>query len=148
VASLVTPRRATGHYVFSSSEKHTLGFGAVVGLYVTGVAIGLIPNSLQLPCPTYKFIGLQCPGCGLTRAGSALLHGHLVEALRFNPLAIWVGSYVVYRFAAMVYGIQTRRHLIQHFPRWTRRLFINTFAVGVLVLALLRLYAWGISHVP
>ncbi len=28
-----------------------------------------------------------CPGCGLTRATLALLHGHLDEAMRFHPLA-------------------------------------------------------------
>jgi hypothetical protein len=30
--------------------------------------------------------GLDCPGCGLTRATHHALHGRFGEALRFNPL--------------------------------------------------------------
>jgi hypothetical protein len=37
-------------------------------------------------CPIYTYLHLQCPGCGTTRALSALLHGHLREALHQNPL--------------------------------------------------------------
>jgi hypothetical protein len=37
-------------------------------------------------CPIYTYLQLQCPGCGTTRALAALLHGHIAEALRFNPL--------------------------------------------------------------
>jgi hypothetical protein len=33
--------------------------------------------------------GVPCPGCGLTRATLALLHGDLRAALRFHPL-VWL----------------------------------------------------------
>jgi Protein of unknown function (DUF2752) len=39
-------------------------------------------------CPVYALTGWQCPGCGMTRALDALLHGHVVEALRWNPLVL------------------------------------------------------------
>ena len=38
------------------------------------------------PCPIHQFTGLLCPGCGGTRALSALAHGHVLEALRWNAL--------------------------------------------------------------
>ena len=41
-------------------------------------------------CPVYTYLHLQCPGCGTTRALAALLHGHLIDALRFNPLTILI----------------------------------------------------------
>lgn len=49
-------------------------------------------------CWLYQTTGLQCPGCGATRALHALLHGDLRAAWAFNPLAVallpaaaWIG---------------------------------------------------------
>ena len=39
-------------------------------------------------CPIRELLGIQCPGCGATRALAALLRGHLVEALRLNALFV------------------------------------------------------------
>ena len=39
-------------------------------------------------CAFYQMTGWQCPGCGGLRAMHQLLHGHLLTALRFNPLAV------------------------------------------------------------
>jgi hypothetical protein len=35
-------------------------------------------------CPFYVLTGYKCPGCGSLRGIHALLHGHLIEAIRFN----------------------------------------------------------------
>jgi len=37
-------------------------------------------------CPIYRYLHIECPGCGTTRAIAALLYGHFTEALRFNAL--------------------------------------------------------------
>ncbi len=39
-------------------------------------------------CPIHQYLGILCPGCGATRALAALLHGHLIEALRLNALFV------------------------------------------------------------
>ena len=39
-------------------------------------------------CLFHKLTGLNCPGCGMTRAAHATLHGQLGEAFRFNPLGM------------------------------------------------------------
>jgi hypothetical protein len=39
-------------------------------------------------CPIREFLGIDCPGCGATRALAALLRGHVLEALRLNPLFV------------------------------------------------------------
>jgi Protein of unknown function (DUF2752) len=52
-------------------------------------------------CPIYALTGWQCPGCGMTRALAALLHGHVAEALRWNPLVLLVvGGFAAWVFAA------------------------------------------------
>ena len=39
-------------------------------------------------CQFHRLTGLNCPGCGDTRALYALLHGHLATALRDNALLV------------------------------------------------------------
>ena len=40
-------------------------------------------------CQFHRLTGLNCPGCGMTRALYALLHGHFSTALRDNALLVF-----------------------------------------------------------
>jgi len=47
-------------------------------------------------CQFHRLTGLDCPGCGATRALHELLHGHLDAALHYNAflvlsLPLWAG---------------------------------------------------------
>jgi hypothetical protein len=42
-------------------------------------------------CPLASTLGIPCPGCGLTRATLALMHGDVNAALHFHPL-VWLLS--------------------------------------------------------
>jgi hypothetical protein len=47
------------------------------------------PGAGWLPgCLFHRMTGLDCPGCGMTRAAHATLHGDLAAAFRFNPLGM------------------------------------------------------------
>lgn len=48
------------------------------------------PNGLAwLPgCVFHDITGLHCPGCGMTRAAHAGLHGHVGDAFRYNPVGM------------------------------------------------------------
>ena len=39
-------------------------------------------------CIWRNLLGIQCPGCGLTRGVCFLVHGRWAEAIRFNPLSL------------------------------------------------------------
>jgi hypothetical protein len=41
-------------------------------------------------CMFRKWTGLNCPGCGMTRASYAVLHGDLATAFAMNPLGMVV----------------------------------------------------------
>jgi hypothetical protein len=45
-------------------------------------------TGVGLPCPFRAVTGWECPLCGGTRMGDALLHGDLGAAFEFNPLAL------------------------------------------------------------
>jgi hypothetical protein len=66
-------------------------------------------------CPIHQFFGIECPGCGATRALAALLHGHVHQALHFNAL------FVVLLPAALAGCIQIYRRAIRpgifHWPQ-------------------------------
>ncbi len=82
--------------------------GILVGLALLGGAAVLYlfdpaVNGFYPRCQLYRVTGLQCPGCGGLRALHALLHGHVVEAFRLNPLFVgalpaagtWVGVWLM-----------------------------------------------------
>lgn len=46
----------------------------------------LLPD---FPCPISAVVGIYCPGCGGTRAVTALLHGRLLASLWYHPLVLY-----------------------------------------------------------
>ena len=49
-----------------------------------------VPNQYKIPCAFNYATGLQCPGCGLTRASMAILRGDIQAAYNFNQLVFFV----------------------------------------------------------
>lgn len=39
-------------------------------------------------CQFRRLTGLQCPGCGMTHATYAILHGHFARAFALNPVGV------------------------------------------------------------
>ena len=60
------------------------------GILAGGLALSVLyaTTGVGLPCPFRALTGWQCPLCGGTRMGDALLHGDLGSALRANPVAL------------------------------------------------------------
>jgi hypothetical protein len=66
---------------------------AVIWVIVAGAATYLFlvnpARGVGYPtCPFRMLTGLQCPGCGSTRALHQLLHGHPLAAFELNPLLV------------------------------------------------------------
>lgn len=80
-----------------------LALGALLVIAVLTQANPFAADSLLPGCPFHALTGLFCPGCGVTRALHALIHGDPVLALRMNllamlaipmlPLMLWRGLY-------------------------------------------------------
>jgi hypothetical protein len=85
--------------------------GIFVAIVLSAVAIGAMAvvfffdpakNNFYPVCQFHKLTGLNCPGCGATRALFALLHGRFLQALHDNALfvfslaafAIWSAPFV------------------------------------------------------
>lgn len=45
----------------------------------------LLTEDYMLPCLTKKFLGFDCPGCGLQRSAAFLVQGDFVAAFKMYP---------------------------------------------------------------
>lgn len=77
---------------------------------ILAIGAGMVFLALRHPvgtvpaCPTWRYGGISCPGCGSLRATHAILNGDAGDALRHNvmlvllgvPLGVWyVGGLVM-----------------------------------------------------
>lgn len=64
------------------------GLRWLAGYAAFGLSISTLyaTTGIGFPCPFRAVTGWDCPFCGGTRLGSALLHGELAAAFAFNPL--------------------------------------------------------------
>jgi Protein of unknown function (DUF2752) len=89
-------------------------------------------------CPFHTLTGLHCPGCGTVRALHQLLHGNVLAAMRFNPLAVVLLPPVAYGMLSI--GLQ----FVGLKPLPSK--FIPAFWIWTL-LAVILLY-WVLRNIP
>src|ERR1035438_1401565 len=77
------------------AASQSLAFFTVVVLVVAALGSGAVlfffdpaKHGFYPICLFHSLTGLNCPGCGATRAAHQLLHGHLLGALHDNALFV------------------------------------------------------------
>lgn len=72
------------------SFRATRAAGYVGAFFAGGLGLSALyaTTGLGLPCPFRLLTGWDCPLCGGTRMGDALLHGDVPAAFGYNPLAL------------------------------------------------------------
>lgn len=88
------PGRGQNGRVSAARQSTSRSFQAVDGLkwlagyaaFGLGVSALYASTGIGLPCPFRALTGWECPFCGGTRLGSALLHGDIAAAFRYNPV--------------------------------------------------------------
>jgi Protein of unknown function (DUF2752) len=102
------------------------GAAAMLGLAVVWQQLPVHP---PMACPLRSLTGVPCPMCGMTRAVVALVHGRVLESLRFNP----GGIAVVLLALALLAGFRFERLRI---PLW------------LLIVPAALLWAWNVGFNP
>ena len=86
------------------TKQQMLTLGVLFALGATACAVLLFvppgsPHAKWLPrCMFYQTTGLYCPGCGATRALSAMLHGDVLASLHNNLLLFPLLALIAYLF--------------------------------------------------
>ncbi len=74
--------------------RDRIKIGLAFLLVIAPVILRVLPSDFfddgPVICPSRHFLGLECPGCGLTRATQHFLHGEWEVALDYNPLVVVV----------------------------------------------------------
>jgi len=95
-------------------------------------------NQFFPKCPFRTLTGMQCPGCGSTRALYQLLHLHPVAAFKLNPLFMLTLPFIVYGFLGYTKSAITGR------PQ--RRLFVPSFYLWAWLV--LMIFFWIFRNTP
>ncbi|MDQ3877227.1 MAG: DUF2752 domain-containing protein [Actinomycetota bacterium] len=87
--------------------------------YLRGPAFGMLAAGVLLPilghpgaaCPLRTLTGIPCPLCGASTSVEAAVRGHVVTALKTNPLG-------VIAVAIAAFAVATRRTYVWRVPLW------------------------------
>lgn len=93
------------------------------GFFAYGIGLSALyaRTGLGLPCPLRSLTGWECPLCGATRMGSALLHGDLASAFADNPVVLL--GLVLLTALGLVWSVEVLRGPRLRLPlRWSERL--------------------------
>ncbi len=94
--------------------------------------------SILPQCPSYKYTGTYCPGCGSQRAIHSLLHGDFAGMMAYNPMFLPVGMLLFWHWGILLTNrIKNTRYLSP--------MYHSRFPYIVLVIVLLY---WLLRNIP
>jgi hypothetical protein len=119
-------------------------FVSVLAILLLALLRWFDPADARLPLCAFRAVtGLDCPGCGATRATHELLHGRLLAALHYNALWVVLLPLAVYMVISEARFLAGGRPLPGNLPR--RSWFWISAAVIAAAFFLVRNLPWTFS---
>jgi hypothetical protein len=98
------------------------------------VHLGLTASGLPAwQCPLLAAFGVPCPGCGLSRAAVALLHGEVARAFTLHAFAPALVGALALLLAAALLGSRPRRTVVNAVRRVEERTGITLWLLGAII---------------
>lgn len=126
-----------------ADARRTLAVLAGCGGYVLAVAFlpGFAGES-PVFCPAWRFLGLHCATCGLTRAMACLARLDVVAAVRFNPLVILAAPLIAVLATDACRRAVDRPGVIASLPKWLKAGCLAAGLVLVATILVVRTASW------
>jgi Protein of unknown function (DUF2752) len=109
-------------------------------LTLSGVFAVIVVERLPF-CPMATVLGIPCPGCGLTRATLALLHGDVRGALALHPLVFVLAPLFAAAIASAAFSYVRGRSSRPKPNRWLASRSATFIGTALLVATL---GVWGV----
>jgi hypothetical protein len=133
------------HVVILALACGVLGLALILSVRdSTEVLLPVVGVPLPELCMSKKYLGFDCPGCGLTRCFISLARGDLAAAWRYNPAGLWL-------FGMMVAQIPFRAVQLVRIRRGMPELATGTWAqwlFGILGILLVGQWLLRLVGVP
>jgi hypothetical protein len=101
------------HLVFLCISSVVVLLAATMSIEGSQVCLpGLRGAAVPELCYFRRTLGIDCPGCGLTRSFIALAHGNLARAWHYNPAGILLFPFLAFQIpyqAAQLWRLQVGR---------------------------------------
>ncbi|MEZ5211014.1 DUF2752 domain-containing protein [Gordonia sp. PP30] len=75
------------------------------------------PGGIMPVCPTHALLGIDCPGCGMSRAIYYLEHGELGTALHYNAVGVVALALLAVSFVTYTIGLW-RGRAVRGWQNW------------------------------
>lgn len=113
-----------------------LGVAGLAGCVCAVVWLGdpTTPGGPLPVCPTKLLFGIDCPGCGSLRMLYSVLHGNVLDAVRYNAVGLVAIVLLIWAFGAWTYGriVERRVRSWQHW-RWSAAVALVVVSVWFLI---------------
>lgn len=96
-------------------------------LIVTGIIL-LIFYFLNIGCLVRNFLHFYCPGCGLTRAMLAFLHGDVVAAFNYHPCY----GLVILAIPIFIFAPQMNKKVVDAFLIFSIIAVLSTYFIRII----------------
>lgn len=101
--------------------------------------IKYLQNIVSSECYIRTHFNLYCPGCGGSRAAIVLLHGDIIQSVKFNPITL---LFLMDIFLLTIIGIFEKK-CKKKYLFFKFRLIINVgLLIFIIIYSFLRNYLW------
>jgi glucan phosphoethanolaminetransferase (alkaline phosphatase superfamily) len=87
----------------------------------------------SLPCFYKKFLGIECPGCGMQRAFIELLRGNFMESLQTYPALLPTIFMVLYLISHLIFKFRKGAEVLKISFIFTASIIVINFIVKLII---------------